>query len=158
MGLGQRNVMAGNQSGDYRTNIWKTEYSKSPYAIYSFRGIYWPKLLYQKLICSGMNVSIYNSGHCGNRAVEELLRLLRDVYALKHDYIISMSGVNDSSNFPFENKFYMEHMRAKEEQDFGKEYFRRLQLEESNFKFWLGMKKIMKVVTEAYGAIVKRER
>lgn len=118
----------------------------------TFRGTCWPKLLYKKMIASGMDVSVYNGAHCGNRVVEELLRLLRDVYVLKPDYVISMSGVNDSSNFPVENRFYMEHMRAKEEQDFGTEYFRGLQLEESNFEFWLRMQKVMKAVTEAYGA------
>lgn len=118
----------------------------------TFRGTCWPKLFYQKLIGSGINISVYNGAHCGNRVVEELLRLLRDVYILKPDYVISMSGVNDSSNFPVQNRFYMEHMRMKEEQDFGMEYFRGLQLEESNFEFWLRMQKVMKVVTEAYGA------
>lgn len=118
----------------------------------TFRGTCWPKLLYQKLIGNGINVSVYNGAHCGNRVVEELLRLLRDVYVLKPDYVISMSGVNDSSNFPIENRFYMEHMRAKEEQDFEMEYFHGLQLEESNFEFWCRMEKVMKAAAEAYGA------
>lgn len=118
----------------------------------TFRGICWPKLLYQKLIDSGISVSIYNGAHCGNGVVEELLRLLRDVYVLKPDYVISMSGVNNSSDFPVENRFYMEHMRTKEEQDFRTEYFRGLQLEESNFEFWLRMEKVMKATVEVYGA------
>lgn len=118
----------------------------------TFRGTCWPKLLYQKLIGSGINVSVYNGAHCGNRVAEELLRLLRDVYVLKPDYVISMSGVNDSGNFPVENRFHMEHMRVKEEQDFRTEYFRGLQLEESNFEFWIRMEKVMKAVAETYGA------
>ena len=118
----------------------------------TFRGTCWPKLLYQRLIGSGINVSVYNGAHCGNRVVEELLRLLRDVYVLKPDYVISMSGVNDSGNFPVENRFYMEHMRTKEEQDFGTEYFRGLQIEESNFEYWLRMEKVMKAASETYGA------
>lgn len=118
----------------------------------TFRGTCWPKLLYQKLIGSGINVSVYNGAHCGNKVAEELLRLLRDVYVLKPDYVISMSGVNDSSNFPVENRFYMEHMRTKEEQDFGTEYFRGLQLEESNFEYWFRMEKVMKATAEVYGA------
>lgn len=118
----------------------------------TFRGTCWPKLLYQKLIGSGINVTVYNGAHCGNRVAEELLRLLRDVYVLKPDYVISMSGVNDSCNFPVENRFYMEHMRTKEEQDFRTEYFRGLQIEESSFEFWLRIEKVMKAAAEVYGA------
>lgn len=118
----------------------------------TFRGTCWPKLLYQKLIDSGINASVYNGAHCGNGVVEELLRLLRDVYVLKPDYVISMSGGSNSVNFPIENRFYMEHMRTKEEQDFRTEYFRGLQIEESNFEFWLRMERVMKATVETYGA------
>lgn len=117
-----------------------------------FRGICWPKLLYQKLIGSGINVSVYNGAHCGNGVAEELLRLLRDVYVLKPDYVISMSGVNDTLNHQLENRFSMEHMRAIERRDFEKEYFCGLQLEESCFEYWLRMEKVMKAVAETYGA------
>lgn len=118
----------------------------------TFRGICWPKRLYKKMVNTGYKVTIYNGAHCGDRTVEELLRLLRDGWAIKPDYVISMSGVNDSGDFPFNNRFFMNHMKIKEDQRPEIEYFHGLEIHESSFEFWLRMEKVMKAVSETYGA------
>ncbi len=118
----------------------------------TFRGICWPKRLYRKMTDTGYKVTIYNGAHCGNRVVEELLRLLRDGWVLKPDYVISMSGCNDSGDFPFKNRFYLNHMKSVEEKKQGVEYFHGLELQESSFEFWYRMEKVMQAVSEEYGA------
>ncbi len=117
-----------------------------------FRGTCWPRMLYQQMQDHGYSVSIYNGAHCGNKVIEELLRLLRDGYVLKPDFVISMSGVNDSGGSPVKNRFYLEHMRIREEQNLGREYFRGLEVQEQSFEFWMRMERVMKAVSEIYGA------
>ena len=121
----------------------------------TLRGECWPKMLYKKFCQSGYKVSVYNGAHCGQNVVHEFLRLIRDGWNFKPDYVISMSGVNDTVNlYPeIENRFRLGHLIDREnELGLGSAYTHGIHIQEDNFDFWLRMEKNMKAVSEAWGA------
>lgn len=52
---------------------------------------------FHKIERSGIEVVLYNGAACGYDIVQELLRLMRDGNIIKPDYVISMSGVNNTN-------------------------------------------------------------
>ena len=55
----------------------------------------WSKLLGKKLIEKKINVVIFNAGMGGYSTSQELLKIVRDGEAIKPDWTISFSGIND---------------------------------------------------------------
>ncbi len=55
----------------------------------------WSKELGQKIVSMDTNVIIFNGGNEGYTSSHELLKLIRDIPAIKPDIIISLSGIND---------------------------------------------------------------
>ena len=55
----------------------------------------WSKNLGRKIVENGINPIIFNGGIEGYTSGQELLKLIRDLPALKPDIIISLSGIND---------------------------------------------------------------
>lgn len=121
----------------------------------TMRGICWPKILYRKLYEAGYHVSIYNGAHCGQGVVHELFRLIRDGWIFNPDYVVSMSGVNDSTD-PYPetgNRFRLGHLIDKEKElGLETEYGHGNRSEEDNFDFWLRIERVMKSVVESCGA------
>lgn len=57
----------------------------------------WVECFYHKAQQALGDITIYNFSHEANDVAQELLRLIRDGYYLKPDYVISMSGTNNSN-------------------------------------------------------------
>ena len=91
----------------------------------------WVKKLYRLLEADGIKAVIFNAANEGNGVTKETLRLMRDIHALKPDFVISMSGVNDQRKQ--ENKFEQLHG-------------------DNPFDYWRRAQKYMKLIVEEEGA------
>jgi len=69
----------------------------------------WPQYLWELLKGTGINATVYNGGFAMYTSKDELLKLIRDVFVLKPDLVISYNGVND---LMFTDR-YCEHTRYK---------------------------------------------
>ncbi|MBD5521748.1 MAG: SGNH/GDSL hydrolase family protein [Lachnospiraceae bacterium] len=119
-----------------------------------YRPLSWPYRFYKMLNNAGYSVTVYNGSACGYDIVQELLRLLRDGPYLKPDYIISMSGVNNiaqkgRTNNQFCVTTFIDWINALAP---GKEYESGVHSEEPLYDFWYRNTKIMKMISEFYGA------
>ena len=113
----------------------------------------WVSKLYNKLNKNNIRTTIYNGAHEGNDIVQEILRLLRDGYALKPDIVISLSGVNNLRYKQVDNLFNIEDFAI---------WFRSLTSEgiccngvcckESLYSFWSRNVSLLKAISEVYGA------
>ena len=113
----------------------------------------WISKLYYKLKKQGIATLIYNGAHTCNDIVDEMLRLLRDGNILKPQLVISMSGVNnlnykECSNQFNENAFidWIHNMAPNEN------YCSGVRSNESQYEFWSRNQKLLKVISEFYGA------
>lgn len=113
----------------------------------------WVSKLYYRLKQDKIEVTIYNGAHEGNGVVEELLRLLRDGYVLRPQIVISFSGVNDlyyrKSANQFNEEAYINWIRSTSSD--GK-FFSGVSSDESLYSFWSRNVRMLKLVTESYGA------
>lgn len=91
----------------------------------------WVEKLYKMLETDGVKAVVFNGANESNGVTQEMCRLLRDIHALKPDFVISMSGVNDQRTQ--ENKFEQVHG-------------------DCPFEFWRRVEKYMKLVVEEEGA------
>lgn len=122
-------------------------------------GIYrvtsWVRLLYQKLVRKGFAVTLYDCAGLDEDVLQELLRLIRDGIHLKPHYVISMSGVNNRIHRigEIENKANLKHLIAwLKELSPGQPYVCGIPKKEDAFTYWCRIQKIIKAVTEVYGA------
>lgn len=69
-------------------------------SLYSFSS--WPELLYKK--CD-KELTVYNGGVGGYLVSHELLKLIRDVFTLNPDMVITYSGFNDTVHLPFDFEY-----------------------------------------------------
>ncbi len=110
----------------------------------------WVSKLYYKLRKRGIPTVIYNGAHAANDIVDELLRFLRDGNVLNPHIVISMSGVNNLYNKDGDNQFNPERMinwvKSYEL------YCSGVYSTESPYHFWVRNEKILKLVSEFYGA------
>ena len=114
----------------------------------------WPSLLYKQLVQSGINSTIYNFAHPGEDVVQEILRLLRDVWHIHPDYVISMSGVNNfvEKQPAFRNEFLLKHLINIEHTLYSLEQcVHGIKSDENPYEFWLRMEKIEAAICETYG-------
>ena len=71
----------------------------------------WSKLLGKKLTGTGYATIIFNGGVEGYSSSQELIKSMRDMPAIKPDYLISLSGINDLGklhclpNHPFVHRY-----------------------------------------------------
>ena len=91
----------------------------------------WVEKLYKMFEADGVKAVVFNGANEGNGVTQEMSRLLRDIHALKPDFVISLSGVNDQR--AQENKFEQVHG-------------------DNPFEFWRRVEKYMKLVVEEEGA------
>ena len=91
----------------------------------------WVSKLSKMLRADGVKAVIYNGANEANDAMCELIRLARSIYALKPDFVISLSGVND-----------LKIPDCK---------FERI-ADEAPFERWVRMERYIKAVAEAEGA------
>ena len=91
----------------------------------------WVKKLYRMLEADGVKAVIFNAASECNGVTKETLRLMRDIHALKPDFVISMSGVNDLRKQ--EGKFEQLH-------------------DDTPFDYWRRVQKYMKLIVEEEGA------
>ena len=91
----------------------------------------WVSMLYRKIRASGKQAVIYNGAHESNKAIHELIRMIRDIRTLKPDVVISLSGYNDQSVQP--GVFNTVHS-------------------DTPFEYWRRMESYMKLIAESEGA------
>ena len=119
-----------------------------------FRIKSWVEFLYERLDKEIGDVVIYNFAIAGNDVVVELLKLLRDGYHVKPDYVISLSGVNNLRYKEFlTNQFNVEQpiiwlKKINPDCIFNAG----VEIKEDLFTFWRRIQKIIKAVSESYGA------
>ncbi|MCM1560724.1 MAG: SGNH/GDSL hydrolase family protein [Butyrivibrio sp.] len=114
----------------------------------------WVEFFYQKASQALGDVTIYNFAHEANDVVQELLRLIRDGYFLKPDYVISMSGTNNHNvKEGMSNQFNMPlfYKLFRQWTDNG-EVLSGFSVDESAFDFWRRQEFLIKQTAEAFGA------
>ncbi|MCM1120955.1 MAG: hypothetical protein NC489_23275 [Ruminococcus flavefaciens] len=113
----------------------------------------WVSKLYYLLSDYGFNITVYNGAHPGNDIVAELLRFLRDGYVLQPQIVVSMSGVNNifckEADNQFNERILNQWMRNRSPN--GK-YCSGIYSDEPVYQFWLRNVKLLKMVSEFYGA------
>lgn len=119
-----------------------------------FRPKSWVEFLYERLQEKLGDIVIYNFANTGNDVVVELLKLLRDGYHLRPNYVISLSGVNNVWHKQgMINQFNVESpIRWLKRLNENREYNAGLDVEEDLFEFWVRIQRIIKAVTHIYGA------
>lgn len=144
-------VVYGNeQEADLRILILGGSTSTDGY----YRPVTWVRRFFKKLQNEGKRIFICNGAACGYDSVQELLCLMRDGKYIKPDYVISLSGVNDTeAKLRANNQFCVGesiswiHALAPK-----REYYSGIQRGESLYEFWYRNTQIMKMVSELYGA------
>lgn len=113
-------------------------------------GIYrtesWVKFFYQKLLDEKYHITIFNGSACGYGCTKALLRLLRDGAYMDLDYVINLSGINNVTRPKNMNYFSSDWSNSRATSICG------LESKESLYEFWFQIMKVMKSVTELYGA------
>ena len=92
----------------------------------------WVEKLYSLFVNDGIDVVIFNGANEGNGAPSELVRMARDIHAIRPDFVISMSGMNDQRSL--DSKFEKNH-------------------HDNPFEYWLRMERYMKHIAESEGAV-----
>lgn len=140
----------GNREAKYKIAVFGGSTSTSRW----FRPKSWVEFLYDMLQNEIGDIVIYNFANAGNDVVIELLKLLRDGYHVKPNYVISFSGLNNVWHKKFAvNQFHVvspikwiKHISPDTEFNAG------LEIEEDPFEFWVRIQKIIKAVAQIYGA------
>ena len=86
-------VQFGNEDSDY--TICVLGGSTTDAALFPFKS--WAEFLYENLMKRGFKIRILCGGCAGYKSSQELVKLERDVIAMKPDLIISYTGINDAS-------------------------------------------------------------
>jgi len=117
-----------------------------------YRTVSWVEFLYEKLSRSGYVPIIYNGAVCSHGIVDEFLHMVRDIEPLRPDYVISFSGVNNTSMRKAVNQFNTEagEWIVKADQN----VISGIQSSETLYDFWCRISKLMKTIAEYYGAKV----
>lgn len=102
----------------------------------------WMRKLYKKLMKLSFNFDFYIGGTGGYKVANEFLRFLRDGHIIKPDIVISMSGVNDTGQYVFKNKFNL-NLNFDDNINFG------FPSEENDYEYWLRIEKIFKMYAES---------
>lgn len=113
----------------------------------------WVSKVYKKLLRKNIRTTIFNGAYPDDDIVSELLRLLRDGYAMKPQIVISMSGVNNMQSKEAENQFNEARLIgwAKQLASEGR-YSCGIECRESPYSFWNRNIKLLNLVSEFYGA------
>lgn len=113
----------------------------------------WISKLYSKLKQLGIKSVIYNGAHSTNDVSAELLRFLRDGNVLRPHIVISMSGANNLYYKECANQFNSERaIEWVKSVSADNEYCSGVYSTESLYQFWLRNEKILKLISESYGA------
>lgn len=128
-----------------------------------FRPKSWVHFLYERLKeLTRKDVIIYDFANSGNDVVVELLKLLRDGHFLQPDYVISLSGVNNTVRRITVNQFNVVGT-IQDKTEWGAtawlkaldpdvQYCSGIEEKEDLFDFWRRTQMIIKTVAELYGA------
>lgn len=113
----------------------------------------WVSKLYYKLKQNDIPAVIYNGAQIDNDIVDEILRLLRDGYALQPQIVISMSGVNNLHYKKSINQFNEERLlNWVEALSPNQKYYSGVASEESLYSFWNRNERLLKLISNFYGA------
>lgn len=121
----------------------------------AYRGKSWPQCLFDELKHDREAV-IYNAAVPGFNSCQELLKLLRDVCALRPDLVISFSGVNDLLASENSNPFLSDYLSSVWEKlpirHWGGKDKQLPETEElKGFGFWYKMEEIMHSIASVFG-------
>ena len=120
-----------------------------------FRVKSWVEFLFERLYreLKG-DIVLYNFAAPSNDVTVELLKLLRDGYFVRPNYVISLSGVNNLKYKDFlVNQFNVEEsVKWLKRLDTECRFNAGIELKEDLFVFWVRIQKIIKAVCEIYGA------
>lgn len=113
----------------------------------------WVSRLYYKLQKQEVQITIYNGAHTADDIVDEMLRLLRDIHYLHPQIVISMSGVNNLSYKKCASQFNETRLLSwVQTLAHGKEHCSGIKSNESLYSFWDRNQKLLKIVSDFYGA------
>lgn len=114
----------------------------------------WVEFLYERLQDKIGDVVIYNFANAGNDVVVELLKLLRDGYHVKPNYVISLSGVNNvwRKNLAVNQFHVVSSINWIKYMDPERKFNAGIEIKEDLFEFWIRIQKIIKAVSQIYGA------
>ena len=137
-------------SGSDKLTIMVLGGSTSSYKVYSVES--WSEKLFNKMVEQGIELSMYIGARPGEGVVHECLRMMRDIYQINPDIIISMSGVNDIATWKIGQGFNLDGQYKKSMLDSSKLYCTGLSSDEKLFDFWLRIQKLMKLIAEMHSA------
>ncbi|KAI4450852.1 hypothetical protein C823_005389 [Eubacterium plexicaudatum ASF492] len=117
-----------------------------------YRTISWVEFFYKRLSEAGYDPVIYNGAMCSYGIVDEYIRMIRDIEPLRPDFVISFSGVNNTSERKVVNQFNTWLGDAKVSGS--RDMISGIKSSESLFDFWYRVSKIIKLTAEYHGARV----
>lgn len=113
----------------------------------------WVSKLYYMMAQENIKTTIYNGAYPGDDIVDEILRLMRDGHAIKPHIVISMSGVNNlrykDSKSQFNEERLVNWVKNFSSRD---QHCSGIYTDESLYSFWSRNIKLLKVVSNFYGA------
>lgn len=114
-----------------------------------YRTVSWVKFLYKRLCDIGCMPFILNGAVCGHGIVDEFLHMVRDIEPTKPDYVISLSGVNDTCVRKTKNLF---NIRRAESEMENNNCISGVASNESLYDFWYRISKMMSLIATGHGA------
>lgn len=115
-----------------------------------YRSVSWVELLYKEMCKAGYDPVIYNGAVSGHGVVDEFLHMVRDIEPLKPDYVVSMSGINNTESRKVPNLF---NTRSAEFAiDKNCESICGIEANETNYDFWCRIQKMMALIATQHGA------
>lgn len=117
-----------------------------------YRAVSWVECLYRKMSESGYHPVIYNGAMCSYGVVDEYIKMVRDIEPLKPDFVISFSGVNNTSVKKSGNQF---NTCAGEFMLHGlQDAISGVRCNETLYDFWCRVSRLIRITAECYGAKV----
>jgi len=115
-----------------------------------YRAVSWVECLYQKMLEAGYHPVIYNGAMCSHGVVDEYIKMVRDIEPLKPNFVISFSGVNNTSVKKSVNQF---NTCAGEFTLHGlQNAISGVSYNETLYDFWCRVSRLIKLTAECYGA------
>lgn len=117
-----------------------------------YRTVSWVECFYHILSEAGYCPVIYNGAMCSYRIVDEYLHMLRDIEPLKPDFVISFSGVNNTSERKVVNQFNTSSGDSIICNN--SDVISGIKSDEPLYEFWYRVSKLIRLTAEYHGAKV----
>ena len=114
----------------------------------------WPEILHSLLLEAGMPNIVYNGGLVGYTSTQEREKFLRDVIAIRPQYVFSFSGINDVGwiRGDCHHPYYSQHVLDRIRKKYSHIDYTIGQPEEiADYSIWYRNQKIMQSVSQQFG-------